>query len=410
MRISLQKLFAAALSACTIATTGIVCNPAQAQFEPGGTGAPAGPIDIHADEQEFAGDSVIAKGNVRVLYKDSVITGPIATLTRDPLGNPKMAVFTGHPHLVQGTNKIDAATLTFDIAGSKVIAEGNAHSEVISQNKEDTASGDAPPPSKGSSKIVTDSDRQEYDRAGGKFEAIGHVRVNHGDIKVNSDRLQLVYGTDNKPETAVFTGHVNAIQGKNTTSADTMTYFLSTQRLQATGNVKSKVIQEKKDEKGNPKKMSFLDGMLPAAQAANRPSQAPPANPAAGPAAPEEETIFITSDAQDYSKESGKMTATGNVKVYYQDTIGAGPKVVLFRNIEGKAERVHFIGRSQISQPGRRWIADRITFVVADRKVLAQGNTKAYILQTPGSKAPGAPAAPTTNNSRVAERVGPKLQ
>jgi lipopolysaccharide export system protein LptA len=399
MRISLQKLLVAVNCAFLIASGGLIA--AQAQFD--GT-APSGPIDIHADEQEFAENSVIAKGNVRVLYKDSVITGPIAYLTRDPLGNPQKAVFTGHPHLTQGTNTIDATVLTFDIAGSKVIAEGSAHSEVVSQNNNDTANGAAAKPA-GGNKIITDSDRQEYDRAGGRFEATGHVRVNHGDIKVNSDRLQLVYGTDNKPETAVFTGHVNATQGKNTTSADTMTYFLSTQRLQATGNVKSKVIQEKKDAKGNTKSMSFFDtGLIPAAHAASKPApQANLSGSGTATASSEEETIIITSDAQDYAKESGKMTATGNVKVYYQDTIGAGPKVLLFRNLEGKAERVLFIGRSQISQPGRRWIADSITFTTADRKVLAQGNTKAYILQTP--KTPGAPTPviPSTNNSRVAD-------
>lgn len=412
MRISQRTLTVTALCAAVLATIGL--RSAYAQFD---NSAPSGPIDIHADEQEFAGDTVIAKGNVRVLYKDSVITGPMAVLNRDPGGNPQRAVFTGHPHLVQGTNVIDAAVLTFDIAGSKVIAEGNAHSEVISKG-DDTAGGDgAESKPKAPSKIITDSDRQEYDKLGGKFEAVGHVRVNHGEIKVNSDKLQLVYGADQKPETAVFTGHVAAQQGKNTTSADTMTYFLSTQRLQATGNVRSKVIQEK-NEKGQPKKMSFLDtGGLPIAMA--KPVSASAAVPATKPGAAtaaagkkdDDETIIITSDAQDYSKDSGKMTATGSVKVYYQDTIGAGPKVILVRNLEGKAEKVYFIGRSQISQTGRRWIADAITFVVAEHKVLATGNTKAYILQTPNKGAPAAaPALPFSNNTRMADKPGVKTQ
>lgn len=405
MRISRfqQNLTITALCAAALATIGL--RSADAQFD---NSAPSGPIDIHADEQEFAGDSVIAKGNVRVLYKDSIITGPMAVLSRDPGGNPQRAVFTGHPHLTQGTNNIDAAVLTFDIVGSKVIAEGNAHSEVISKG-DDTASGDGGESKpKAPSKIITDSDRQEYDKLGGKFEAVGHVRVNHGDIKVNADRLQLVYGTDNKPETAVFTGNVAAQQGRNTTSADTMTYFLSTQRLQATGHVKSKVIQEKKDEKGQPKKLSFLDtGGLPVAMAkpvSAAAATATKSGAAANSPKDEDETIIITSDSQDYAKDSGKMTATGSVKVYYQDTIGAGPKVILVRNLEGKAEKVYFIGRSQISQTGRRWIADAITFVVAEHKVLATGNTKAYILQTPNKNAPAiTPTLPFSNNTRMAD-------
>ncbi|HNB17275.1 MAG TPA: hypothetical protein PLC15_17965, partial [Candidatus Obscuribacter sp.] len=59
---------------------------------------------------------------------------------------------------------------------------------------------------------------------------------------------------------------------------------------------------------------------------------------------------------------------------------GIGPKVILVRNVEGQAERVYFVGRSQITQPGKRWIADKIVMTVADRKVLAEGNTRAIIL------------------------------
>ncbi|HEY9871042.1 MAG TPA: hypothetical protein V6D08_17890, partial [Candidatus Obscuribacterales bacterium] len=54
----------------------------------------SGPIDIQANEQEFAGDQVIARGNVRVSYKESVIIAPMATLFRDTSGNPQKAIFT----------------------------------------------------------------------------------------------------------------------------------------------------------------------------------------------------------------------------------------------------------------------------------------------------------------------------
>src|SRR5262249_30439489 len=101
----------------------------------------SGPVDIQANEQEFAGDKIIAKGNVRVVYKDSVVLAPQATLQRDPGGNPQVAMFTGHPHLVQGKSVIDADTLMFDIANSRVVADGNAHSEV-EQTEGDTAKKD----------------------------------------------------------------------------------------------------------------------------------------------------------------------------------------------------------------------------------------------------------------------------
>lgn len=425
--------------------------------------APAanGPIDIQAEEQEFADDFVIAKGKVKVVYKDCIVHAPMAKLYRDPSGQPQKAVFTGHPHLVQGKNKIDADTLVFEVGTSKVIAEGNAHSDVStadlnSQQEEtakpsskkpaakgeadkktaaksagksgapfswpqddgttpagtDTESGaplqetatDSPAPAavapaKGgmasplggtSSKperIITDSDRQEYDRATGKFEAHGNVRVNAGNIKVKSNHLQLVYGPDGAAEAALFTGNVVATQGQNSTAADTVTYFLNTKRLQATGNVKSTVIQANKED---PKK----GGPIASQQSGETPKEGG-LSFVSTPSADQKSTepILIFSDSQDYSENSGKVTAEGNVRVEYQGMTGVGPKILLLRNVDGEIDKVLFIGRSKISQPGRRWIADRITYTMSDHKVLAEGNTKAIILQQPG-KQNSTPAIP----------------
>lgn len=386
----------------------------------------SGPVDIQANEQEFAGDQIIAKGNVRVVYKDSIIHAPMATLQRDAGGNPQKAIFTGHPHLVQGKSLIDADTLMFDIANSKVIAEGHAHSEV--EQTEDTAKkddkggsaaggekkalvpikpkgkGDQPA---GAEKIVTDADHQEYDRSQDKFEATGHVKVIHGDIVVHSEKLQLVYGTDKKPETAIFTGQVVAKQGQNNTIADTITYSLTTRRLQATGHVKSKVVQPKKEDA--PKKADSSQQGVDAVPQASLPADPGAAyaattsdarkNPSA---AGEDDPIVVTSNSQENSEETGRLSAEGNVKVYYQDMVGIGPKVIMVKNSEGRAEKVYFVGRSQVSQTGRRWIADRITIVVADKKVLAEGNTKAMIIQqSPGKSAPSFPAV---GDSKLAGR------
>ncbi|MBY0356573.1 MAG: hypothetical protein K2W82_01120 [Candidatus Obscuribacterales bacterium] len=405
---------------------------------PGATPGVQGPIDISANEQEFAGDSVIARGNVRVLYKDSIILSPMATLFKDETGNPQRAIFTGHPRLTQGTNKIDAETLTFEIATQKIVAQGNAHSEVESGgddsgdlNPTSTAkapakkvddddeenekpkqvvldpkaksSKPAPKSNKPVEHIITDADTQEYDSTGGRFEAIGHVRLKHGDIFVKAEKLLLVYGNNNKPETAVFTGKVEATQNKNSTLADTITYSLTTRRLQATGNVKSKVIQEKKPEpkKAIPVAKGDLLG-LPANASAKQVS--------IGSVASEpDKPIFILSDSQDYSKENGRVSAHGNVRFVYGDTVGISPAIVLVRNADGKAEKVVFQGRSQLTQAGRRWIADSIVYIIAEHRVVAQGNTKAMIIQNrnePGKLLPGGPApqAPVNTNTRLAEQ------
>ena len=269
----------------------------QTQANPPGAGGDS-PIDIQANEQEFAGDTVLINGNVKVMYKDCTIYSPQATLIRTPDGQPKLAIFKGHPHLVQGANKMDADTLEFEIATGQIIADGHSHSEVASEGDDDkkddkkddskdkisTKSDDTADKSKNggtgsdttiavasstaASKskqkvqksmkgtapkmIITDADHLEYVQAGGKFEAQGHVYMKTGDIVVHSDKVQLMYGADNRPEAAIFAGNVSATRFDNNTLADNMTYFLSTQKLQATGNVRSKVIQKNNPKKGGP--------------------------------------------------------------------------------------------------------------------------------------------------------------
>ncbi len=422
----------------------------------------SGPIDIQANEQEFQENVVLAKGDVTVTYKDSVVKGPEAKLFRDSAGQPQKAIFSGHPHLVQNESKISADTLIFEIANSKFIAQGNAHSEIESsgdeakidmkaapgqkkevkntsvtkstnvvatskgasagkqpfawpqasddqnsqQNKTaiNTASrgqgekattsikqGPAKPEQAESEKIITDSDNQEYEKDSGKFDATGHVHVLHGTISVFADKLKLVYGTTGKPETALFTGHVSAFQEGNNTQAEMITYYLSTKRLQATGNVKSRMLQQKPLGTGgkvtaDKKNISLGTNAGEAKAASTKPSNN------------DDDNIIVLSDSQDMNQNTGKMSAEGNARVYYQDTLGVGPKVLVLRNASGRAEKVIFTERSQISQPGKRWIADRITMLVATKKILAEGNTKALIIQG----APGLQKAPQTGTALAA--------
>ncbi len=498
---------------------------------PGAPGAPpqTQEIDIQAAEQDFAGDQVIVKGNVRVKSKDTVVTGPQATIYKDAGGQPQLAVFTGHPHLVQGKNKIDADTLTFQIAANKVIAEGHAHSEVVGNeepangasangaaatgtpavnsgpgaaasssnaargpapkpkngqpfewptadkdnaaghakaqpaveakapapepkpapkpvNKKDASgwqmddenepaapsagsaanappAAPAPPSTKPPDKIVTDSNHQEYESESGHFFAKGNVRVKHLDMKVTAEQLNLVYGNDGKPETAVFTGNVSATQNDNNTKADTVTYFLSTQRLQASGNVRSKVIQQKQrstagsqeapkkggltSPNGNQASAAKDDGSQPGSggtgggkKKANSADRAKIASFDSESAEP----IYILSDAQDYNKETGRMTAIGSVRVYYADNKGIGHKAVLLRNEDGKTQKIIFYGRSQIIQPGKRWIGDHIQFLVPNQKVVCAGNTKAIILNT---NAQIAKTSTSTDESATPSDQGP---
>jgi lipopolysaccharide export system protein LptA len=465
--------------------------PAGAAAGGGAAGAPAttGPIDIQADSQDFAGDVVFAKGHVKVIFKDSTVYADDAQLFKDPNGQPQMAIFTGTPHLVQKSNKIDANKLTFLMSVNKIIAEGNAHSEVSGDGNNEAAGAedtkvsttpapvvvatapaapkkkaesggwqddetDAAPaptaastaaanasaaaasakaaPAKPSEKIFVDSDHQEYESETGHFTAFGHCHVKHGEIKVDSQNLNLVYGSDGKPETALFGGTVTANQNGNTTKAEHMTYSLVTQRLQASGNVRSKVIQQKPAtselKKGalasQPKKsdakvtVKRADGTISelSAEEADRfgikNEEAKKKSKTFELVMDSDEPIYIISDSQDYIKENGRMTALGNVHVYYNDNKGLGHKMVMTRNAEGKADKMIFTGRSQVVQPGKRWIGDKITFLVPTERVVSEGNTKAIILNTTAQVKPkvdadaeGVTADSSTNNQVDAQVI-----
>jgi lipopolysaccharide export system protein LptA len=448
---------------------------------PGSAAAPAssGPIDIQADSQDFAGDVVFAKGHVKVLFKDSTVYADDAQLFKDPQGQPQMAIFTGNPHLLQKGNKIDADKLTFMMAVNKIIAEGNAHSEVSGdadevpggetskiattpppvaapaaapapakkkgdaggwQDDEAEAPAAAPvvaaapadAPAKPAEKIFVNSDHQEYESESGHFVAMGHCKVKHGEIKVDSDNLNLVYGADGKPETALFGGTVTANQNGNTTKAEHMTYSLVTQRLQASGNVRSKVIQQKpatselkkgaltsQEKKSDVKiKVKKADGTIKelSKEEADKFGIVDEGEKKKSKTfelvMDSDEPIYIVSDSQDYIKENGRMTALGNVHVYYNDNKGLGHKMVMTRNNEGKADKMIFTGRSQIVQPGKRWIGDKITFLVPTERVISEGNTKAIILNTTAQVKPKVDAGATddatadsSTNSQVDAQV-----
>jgi lipopolysaccharide export system protein LptA len=505
---------------------------------PGASGAPAAPtnttpVDITADSQDFAGDVVLCHGNVRVKFKDSIITGPDAQLFKDSSGQAQMAIFTGHPHLVQSKNKIEADKLTFQLAINKIIADGHAHSEVSEEantpepeanagssagasgngggtrpvlsskdvapagvgtmpnirfpmdtdpqpaakktasapapvaaapkpapkkadgngwnDEEDApaapavagtggtgtaagsaASSDKDLATKPAGKIIVDSEHQEYDQDTGHFLATGHCHVNHGDMKVTSTALNLVYGADGKPETALFSGSVDAMQNGNNTKSDHMTYSLSTQRLQASGNVRSKVLQQrpatsepKKGAQPSPSQKKINDDTIvkikkndgsikemtlaEARKFGYKTEEEKKQQKTFELTVDSDEPIYIISDSQDYTKEDGKMSALGNVRVYYNDNKGLGHKVLLLRNAEGRADRMIFTGRSQVIQPGKRWIGDKITFLVPTSHVVAEGNTRAIILNTTAQMKPKETDEEATADEATANQVDAKL-
>jgi hypothetical protein len=183
-----------------------------------------------------------------------------------------------------------------------------------------------------------------------------------------------------------------------------MTYFLITKRLQASGHVRSKVVQEKNNEaKPVPKQQE--EGVIKPISNVNDASgdskhSSPPKALTGLSGGDSHAPIIIVADSQDYNKETGRLDAIGNAKIFFEDTVGIGPKVILMRNADGRAEKIIFVGRSQVTQKGKRWIGDRVTIMCDDRRIIAEGNTKAIFMN---QKKDAMPVTPFVDNTRLAD-------
>ena len=111
---------------------------------------------------------------------------------------------------------------------------------------------------------------------------------------------------------------------------------------------------------------------------------------------PKDETVTIFGDSEEMSQQTGRITVDGNVKMYYQDTLGIGPRAIIVRDSDGRPQKVYFVGRSQILQPGKRWIADHITLTVPDGE---RSCRQAMARQSSSNRRPAPNSTPPPSNT-----------
>lgn len=266
------------------------------------------------------------EGNVKVSVDDLRVVGDRADVSMD--GNQKLdtATFYDKPYAYEvkknKKREVKANILKMSLITKVVKAQGDTQSIVFD--------GKTPI-------VVINANEQEYDTKTGLMTATGAVTIKYKDLDTFSDKAKVRTDKNGDLKDIELIGNARIKQEGNDSYADRFYYSAGTKVLTATGNTTSKTVTD--------------DGA----------------------------TLVLKSSRQEYAQDRNIFTASGNVRVWYQDYYAVGPKLTLYPNKEGKPNEAYFTGRSSITQGVRTIYADKIKMTMKPKDFHADGNTRTVI-------------------------------
>lgn len=314
-----------------IAFTVVVTAP----FSPWAMASMAGPVnantvDIQAAQQQYdpKSNSYHLGGNVVVTYKDFKIYSNQADMTIDASGEPDTANFYPRPTAKKfKPATVDSPAMEDEVVGDIMLFHlqkdvFTAKDNVISHIR-----------TVASNPFTIRSDVQQFDNVKKIITANGNVNVDYEESKASSANALLRIGSNGKAERVIFTGGARLTKKGTDVTASKITFMIGSGDMMAEQSVKTTVKME--------------DGR----------------------------DALILSDYQQYDKSSGKMIATGHVKIDYGDYKANGPKAV-FNLKSGSVDTIDMVGRSTIIEKERTIVADKITITTNPTNFDAVGNVK----------------------------------
>ncbi len=290
--------------------------------------AQASDLIIESKSQTFSeGDNKIKfNGDVKVSVDDLKVVGESADVNMDNEQNLDTATFYDKPYAFEikknKKREVKANILKISLINKIVHAEGDTQSVVFD--------GKTPI-------IVINSDVQEYDTRTGVMTATGNVTMKYKEIESFSNKAIITTDKNGDLRTLELIGNGKITQKANDSYADRFFYDSSTKVLTATGNTTSNMIND--------------DG----------------------------KKLTLKSNIQEFMQDKNAFSASGNVRVWYDDYYAVGPKINVYPNKEGKPNDVFFIGRSSITQGVRTIYADKIKMKLDPKDFQAEGNTRTVI-------------------------------
>jgi lipopolysaccharide export system protein LptA len=100
----------------------------------------------------------------------------------------------------------------------------------------------APPKPVSPDEVAIEAKSTEFDGANHTYKVAGDVRLEVRDLKVTCKEAQIYLSRDDRNvERILFTGEVVAIRGRSTFRGDKVTYHVTTRKLTAEGNTRTRL-------------------------------------------------------------------------------------------------------------------------------------------------------------------------
>ena len=288
----------------------------------------ASDLIIESKSQTFseADNKIKFKGDVKVSVDDLKVVGDSADVNMTDKQSLDTATFYDKPYAYEvkknKKREVKANILKVSLITKIVRAEGDTQSVVFD--------GKTPI-------VVINSDVQEYDTKTGTMTATGNVTMKYKELETYSKKAIIRTDKNGDLKTHELIGNGRIKQKSNDSFADRFFYNSASKVLLATGNTTSNYIGD--------------DG----------------------------KKLTLKSNVQEFTQDKNTFSASGNVRVWYDDYFANGPKINVFPNKEGKPNDVYFVGRSSISQGVRTIYADKIKMRLNPKDFQAEGNTRTVI-------------------------------
>ncbi|MCE3235333.1 MAG: hypothetical protein K0Q50_1513 [Vampirovibrio sp.] len=302
-------------------------------------------IRISADRQTYnlAQKKYFLSGKVAVSYQDMRITGTTAEVEMNDAGKPQVANFFNRPMFKRikpqvGEDRVVGDIIKVYLTDDRYGAQGNVDSHIA------TVAADP---------FHIRSDIQEFDNKNKVVSASGNVQVKYQGSEAFSSLANVRMKENGKADRVIFSGGARIKKENSEIHGDRITVMVDSGNLIAEHNVKTRVDLKK------PAAPDAKMGM-------NTAQAATPDQP---------NKVLISSDYQQYDKDSDTMIASGNVKILYGDYIATGPKAT-FKLKNNDLDRIFLTGRPTIIENGRTITADKITITTNPKNFDAVGNVK----------------------------------
>lgn len=288
----------------------------------------ASDLIIESKSQTFseADNKIKFKGDVKVSVDDLKVVGDSADVNMTDKQSLDTATFYDKPYAYEvkknKKREVKANILKVSLITKIVRAEGDTQSVVFD--------GKTPI-------VVINSDVQEYDTKTGTMTATGNVTMKYKELETYSKKAIIRTDKNGDLKTLELIGNGRIKQKSNDSFADRFFYNSASKVLLATGNTTSNYIGD--------------DG----------------------------KKLTLKSNVQEFTQDKNTFSASGNVRVWYDDYFANGPKINVYPNKEGKPNDVYFVGRSSISQGVRTIYADKIKMRLNPKDFQAEGNTRTVI-------------------------------